>query len=218
MRLKLALFTAAATLLAGTANATITVYTTLASFNAAVSAPAIDTFENFSISGSTPSPVTRPVGSYGYTAAASTSTFFGAGTNADHWLSTNTATDSIIFSAFTGGVKGVGGFFFGSDIGGAFQSGDITVTAVDGSGSAGQTLIGATATTFLGFVTTGTFTSITVSAVQPAPNFLWPTVNDLRLAAAPVGPGVPEPATWALMIAGFGLTGAAMRRRATAAA
>lgn len=30
-----------------------------------------------------------------------------------------------------------------------------------------------------------------------------------------VGPGVPEPATWAMMIAGFGLAGAAMRRRAT---
>ena len=29
----------------------------------------------------------------------------------------------------------------------------------------------------------------------------------------PGTPGVPEPASWALMIAGFGLTGAAMRRR-----
>ena len=29
---------------------------------------------------------------------------------------------------------------------------------------------------------------------------------------------VPEPASWALMIAGFGLVGAAMRRRAAAAA
>jgi hypothetical protein len=29
--------------------------------------------------------------------------------------------------------------------------------------------------------------------------------------------GVPEPASWAMLIAGFGLTGAAMRRRRTAA-
>jgi hypothetical protein len=28
--------------------------------------------------------------------------------------------------------------------------------------------------------------------------------------------GVPEPASWAMLIAGFGLTGAAMRRRAAA--
>ncbi|MEI6417694.1 MAG: PEPxxWA-CTERM sorting domain-containing protein [Sphingomonadales bacterium] len=36
-----------------------------------------------------------------------------------------------------------------------------------------------------------------------------------RLGAAPGG--VPEPASWALLIAGFGLAGMAMRRRATAA-
>ncbi len=35
------------------------------------------------------------------------------------------------------------------------------------------------------------------------------------LATAPGGPGaVPEPASWAMMIAGFGLAGGAMRRRA----
>lgn len=44
--------------------------------------------------------------------------------------------------------------------------------------------------------------------------------NYLLLAATadggPVG-GVPEPASWAMLIAGFGLTGAAMRRRRVAA-
>ncbi|TPE63619.1 PEP-CTERM sorting domain-containing protein [Sandaracinobacter neustonicus] len=37
--------------------------------------------------------------------------------------------------------------------------------------------------------------------------------NVVMEAKAPVVPGVPEPASWALMIAGFGLTGAAVRRR-----
>jgi hypothetical protein len=36
--------------------------------------------------------------------------------------------------------------------------------------------------------------------------------------AARVDPGVPEPASWAMLIAGFGLTGAAMRRRRIAVA
>jgi opacity protein-like surface antigen len=35
----------------------------------------------------------------------------------------------------------------------------------------------------------------------------------IRLDSAPASPGVPEPASWAMLIAGFGLTGAAMRRR-----
>lgn len=41
-----------------------------------------------------------------------------------------------------------------------------------------------------------------------------PAGFSIRLDSAPrVSPGVPEPASWALLIAGFGLTGAAMRRR-----
>lgn len=46
-----------------------------------------------------------------------------------------------------------------------------------------------------------------------------PAGFSIRLDSAPrVDPGVPEPASWALLIAGFGLTGAAMRRRRAVAA
>lgn len=38
------------------------------------------------------------------------------------------------------------------------------------------------------------------------------------LVADPVTPSVPEPATWAMMIVGFGLVGGAMRRRKTTVA
>jgi hypothetical protein len=34
-----------------------------------------------------------------------------------------------------------------------------------------------------------------------------------QFVTAPVTPGIPEPTSWAMLIAGFGLTGAAMRRR-----
>ena len=36
-----------------------------------------------------------------------------------------------------------------------------------------------------------------------------------RIAFTDVGPGVPEPASWALMVAGFGLVGAVARRRSS---
>ena len=37
--------------------------------------------------------------------------------------------------------------------------------------------------------------------------------DDVTFGSATPGPGVPEPATWALMIAGFGMVGSALRRR-----
>lgn len=52
-----------------------------------------------------------------------------------------------------------------------------------------------------GSYTTGFLNRITLT-VSGAPAFI-----------PPVATAVPEPATWALMLAGFGLTGAAMRRR-----
>ncbi|WP_235889285.1 PEPxxWA-CTERM sorting domain-containing protein [Glacieibacterium frigidum] len=209
---------AAALLASGAANAAITVYTDQASFLAAVSAPGVDGYDGFNIFGTTNSPITRSAGSYGYTASAGNG-FFGAGTVGDPWLSTTTATDPIVLNAFTGGVRGVGGLFFGSDIGGSFQAGDVVLNATDASGTVTRTILNATTSSFLGFVTDGAFTSISIASVQPGPgSFLWPTIENLTLAGAAVAPGVPEPASWALMIGGFGLVGAAMRRKALAAA
>lgn len=202
---------AAAALLAvaGASHAAITVFTTQASFLAAVSAPGVDTFNDLALT-SVPSPITRSAGAYGYTGTVSTTSFFNAGTTADVWLSTNTATDTITFSGFTGGVMAAGGNFFGSDINGAFAAGDITLTATDASGTVTQTLISATTTGFIGFVSTGALTSLTVTSVQPVSGFLWPTVNNLTLAAVTA---VPEPQTYAMLLAGLGFMGFMARRR-----
>ncbi len=210
---------ALAALVASTApaQAAITVYTTLAAFTAATTAPGTDTYTGFSITGVTGSPIVRTAGAYGYTATAPND-FFGAGTVANPWLSTNTATDTITFNTFTGGSNGVGGNFFGSDIAGAFAAGSITLVATDSSGSVTQTITGATVGSFLGFVSTTAVTSLTVTAVQIPGANLWPTVDNLVFAKRPgvVVPAVPESSTWLMMIAGFGLVGGAMRRRNTA--
>lgn len=167
------------------AHATITVYTTRTSFDAATSERGVDTFVGFSITGTTPSPITRFAGPYGYTGAVSTTSFFGAGTTANPWLSVNTATDTITFNAWPANVAAAGGNFFGSNLNGAFAAGNITVTATDADGTTTRTIVNATTSSFLGFVSDGPMTSLTVAAVQPLPDgFLWPTVDNLTLGLA----------------------------------
>ena len=201
---------ALASLLAATtaSQAAITVVTSLAAFNAATAAQGTDTFAGFSTIIPTVSPVVRTAGPYGYTAAAP-GNFFGGGTNGNPFLSTTDAEVTITFSAFSAGVRGIGGNFFDSNISGQFAAGDITVSTTDGSGTVSQTIIGATASSFLGFVSDGPITRMTVVAVQPAGGgFLWPSVDNLTLAAA-----VPEPGTSALMLGGLGVLCALARRR-----
>jgi PEP-CTERM motif len=62
------------------------------------------------------------------------------------------------------------------------------------------------------FFNPGSFGTVGVhsSQVFGSAQFATLTVSDSSII-----PGVPEPASWALMIAGFGLVGAGLRRRAT---
>ncbi len=163
--------------------AALTVYTDRSSFLAAVEAPGVDTYTGFSTTSPTQSPIFRTAGPYAYAASTDTSTFFGAGTLADTWLSTNMAPTTITFNAMPSNVYAAGGFFFGSSATGAFASGSVTVNATDSAGaSSTQTFAGST-NGFLGFVSDTSVTSLSVLAVQPSGGFLWPTVNDLTLAA-----------------------------------
>ncbi|MEP6763417.1 MAG: PEP-CTERM sorting domain-containing protein [Gemmatimonadaceae bacterium] len=192
----------------------ITVYTTLASYLAAITNPGTDTYAGFSTTSATASPIVRSAGSYTYTAMTSADGFLGAGSPANLWLSTNTVTDAITFSGFTAGVKGVGGNFFGSNLQGTFQSGDIKVAATDASGTTTLVILGATTSSFLGFVTAGTaFTNVQVSANQPVGATLWPTVDNLVLGQSPSSTMTPEPATLVLLGAGFACLAVVSRRR-----
>ena len=197
---------------AGTSQAAITVYTSLAAFNAATSAPGTDTYAGFSITGSTPTPVVRAAGAYGYTATATPlGLFFGGGTTANPFLSTNTATDTILTNTYTGGgIVAVGGNFFASNVSGLYAAGNVTVVATDGSGSSTQVIspTSATAGSFLGFVSDGPMTSLSVASVTPTSTGanIWPSLDNFVLARA----AIPEPTSLAAVSA---LAGTMIRRR-----
>jgi len=208
---------ACAAAMGGSANAAITVYASSSSFAAAVrpASLGVDTFDDLANRGALTSPLPRAAGDHSYTAAASAGSpdLYGAGDASDGWLSTFDATSTITFSGFDG-ISAIGGTFFDTSGAGDFAQGAIKLTVTDSLGATSMlTISDATLSIFRGFTTNGYITSLTVSAVQPESGSLWPTVNDLTLGVA-----VPEPATWAMMILGFGLAGTALRRRTSASA
>jgi hypothetical protein len=232
MYAKSALLACALTLgAAGAAQATTTVYTDQAAYLAAISGAATDTYDDLGVTyygGS----ITRSVGGYGYQLSADGG-LYGAGEGGDGWISTNNQADAITFSNFTGGVSAIGGNFFGSNVNGAYADiGEIALTFTDARGV--QTIQLASwpsEGTFLGFVSSDGIQSLSVQVTgfavpdgmtpdQAATYFQWPTANNVILGQSPQDPpppppppAVPEPASWALMLAGFGLVGAAMRGR-----
>jgi hypothetical protein len=192
----------------GASQATLTLYYTQASFEAAVGVVGTDTYSTLA-PGWTASPINRSAGAYAYTASTPNDLWV-VGTAVNPGLSTNIAADTITFNGFSPGVVAIGGNFFGSASGGGFAAGDIKLVAKDSAGPFSLNIGGAQTGAFFGFVSDTTLLSLTVSAVQPAGGFLWPTVDNLVLAnAAPV----PEPETYALMLAGLVWVGLLARRR-----
>ena len=200
----------------GAAFAGPTAYTTQASFLAAISSAGVDTFNDLDYTGQLSTPQNRTAGAYSYTASAGPlSNFFPASDDGiDVWLATNNRTDTVTFNNFSAGVRGVGGFFFGSDaFGFSTAATSLTITATDASGTTTNFLLNPSTTSFLGFVSTGALTSLTVAVGTAGVGEagVWPTINNLTLGTAVAA--VPEPETYALMLGGLGLLGWMSRRR-----
>ena len=181
------------------------IYTSQSNFLAAVNISGTDNFSDITFSSELASPLTRNAGTYTYS-ASTISAFFGAGSASDPWLSTDDATSSIYFDGFSGGVTAIGGNFFGSNIDGNFEPGDVTVTIFNLSESVTWTIADASPTSFLGFTSLVPITSLVLRAEQPA-TLLWPTVDNLTFAVAVV----PEPDSCVLMLAGLAILGLRVR-------
>jgi hypothetical protein len=104
-------------------------------------------------------------------------------------LSFTTATFNLIG---TGNVT-IDGFVFGFD-----STGDAFTRAISGNGQNFSGITGTAGERFTGF-------SLTANGLT--------SFEQLRLAGVQQVASVPEPATWALMLMGFGAVGFSMRRR-----
>ena len=201
-----ALLTAAMT----ASNAALTTYTSRTTFVDASSAAATDTFDDLAVETLLGSPLARSAGTYSYTASA-ISDFSGAGTAGDVAVSTYNSGEAIVISAFTGGVRGVGALIFATTTFGDFLAGrNFTVTATDSLGATAiSSITNGTATSFLGFLSTGFITSM---SIQIGDSESFGTIDNLVLAQAPTPP-VPEPASVGMLLAGLGALAFVRRRR-----
>ena len=201
-------------ILPGSVNAQFATFTNLDSFLAAVGNHGTDGFDGLA-QGDLGQSLTRNAGSFTYSSSASNA-LWGEGTNPDPWLSTNRATDPLSFHSFTTPIFGIGGSIFLSDLLGNVVPGRLIMTVNSAEGSFSSEIFAPSTSTFLAFVSTSAITSMTLSAVQPAATFLWPSIDNLILAEAAPRPQdvVPEPATMVLLATGMAGMAGVRRRRA----
>jgi len=194
---------------ASAAHADITVFTDRGAFLKAVSGSAADTFDDLTMT-ETAGPMSRYAGPYGYqvNAGPSDGGFYPAGSGSDIWLSGTMSSDVITFDAFSSGVFGLGGNFFGTDSFGSFMPDRaIVLSAVSGATSETFTLSNASQDSFVAFLSDRPLTSVSFHNLEGDGTVYWAAANNVVLA-------VPEPTTWSMLLGGLGVTALARWRRA----
>ncbi|MFG6447316.1 PEP-CTERM sorting domain-containing protein [Roseateles sp. BYS180W] len=200
-------------LVAASAQAALTAYNTPASFAAATTASGTDTFSDLIDNGSVGVMLDRNAGSYSYRVSAP-SGLWASGPADNPFMSSSNTNDAITVAPLGSMANGIAGNFFFSDIAGNFAAGPLAVTVQDSTGASLTLTVnpsGYSSGSFMGFVSSGYITSLSVSAPAGQPNTTaWSSLDNLTLAAAAP---VPEPGTWALMGLGLGLAGLGLVRR-----
>lgn len=211
IRLMLAL-AASAFSLASPASATIQFFTSKAAFEAATANRGVDSFNELVYDARGESEL-RAAGDYFYTASASEVALYGA-VDGTGFLSTASILDILRLDSFSGNITAIGGVIFGSDFDGLFtaEAGlDLVVETANEQRS--EAIFNLTRSSFFGFTAPTPITALSIAVRQAPPSEVWVSLDDLTLGQAAGVAVVPEPASWAMLFAGFGLVGVTMRRR-----
>lgn len=201
------------------ASAAVTVYTDPTAYQAALlgASVATDDFSDLTPDSALAGPLARFAGSTAYSVRAvplvselGAEDFFPVAPGGNTALSSNFAEASQLFDQFSQALSGVSGQFFSSDVLGSPLAGTLNLVLVDQDGSFNYSLASGNAPSFLGFISTGSISSLSLSAVQPLDEFRYAVVDDLGLAVASA---VPEPGAVWLGLWGLGLLGLMARRK-----
>lgn len=198
------------------AHAAPTVHLSAASFLAATSAAATDSFDDLGAGGNDPGPLVRHLGAYSYSAYAANG-LWGL-TNPDdpedRWLSVMEATDGLHVDGFSSNVHAVGGSFFNTGFDGNKVTLAFSVVGTDGNAATFEHMFDG-AGGFFGIVSDAGITSLRIGgSYSAADGWTFPTMNELVVGglAAPV----PEPGRLALALGGLVLVSALARVRRAA--